>query len=86
MSGLAALVAMLFLLEPMWPRARDIFGASVATGAMLAVGAPLRGLAPGVLAMTAQIGAGVVVYGALAYAFDVADIRAIVGARLRRRR
>jgi O-antigen/teichoic acid export membrane protein len=86
-AGLATLVLMLFLLEPMWPRARDILGAAAATAAMLAAGAPLRQFCPGVSTMAAQIAAGVVVYGALAYAFDVVGLRSVivpkVAARLR---
>ncbi len=48
-AGFAALVAMLFLLEPMWPRARDVIGAVIATSAMLLLGAPMRAMAPGVI-------------------------------------
>jgi O-antigen/teichoic acid export membrane protein len=82
MSGLIALVAMLFLLEPMWPRLRDILGATVATGAMLAIGAPMRLWQPGILTMLLQVGAGVAVYGAVVYAFDVAGVRSLVGPRI----
>lgn len=82
MSGLLALVAMLFLLEPMWPRARDIAGALAATGAMLATGLPLRGWPPGALTLLLQIAAGACVYGALAYAFDMMDLRSTLGRRL----
>lgn len=82
MSGLVALVAMLFLLEPMWPRARDILGAAVAAGAMLAVGAPLRHIEPGIFTLLMQVAAGAAVYGALVYAFDVADIRSLIGPRI----
>jgi O-antigen/teichoic acid export membrane protein len=85
-SGLAALVAMLSFLEPMWPRARDILGAAAATLAMLATGAPLRQFSPGVFTMTAQIVAGVVVYGAIAYIFDVAGLRGEIGPKLAARR
>lgn len=83
MSGLVALVAMLFLLDPMWPRARDILGAAAATGAMLATGLGLRGLPPGVTTLALQIGMGAAIYAALAYALDVADLRSIVRARLK---
>jgi O-antigen/teichoic acid export membrane protein len=81
-SGLVALVAMLFMIEPMWPRARDIVGATLATLAMLAAGAPLRGLSPGVLTMLAQIVVGVAVYGAIAYALDVIALRRAIGPRV----
>jgi len=88
MSGLVALVAMLFLLEPMWPRARDVIGAFVATAAMLFIGARIRLLEPCLLTLLLQVATGVAVYGALAYAFDVAGLRKFIApklmARLRR--
>lgn len=82
MSGLVALVLMLFLLEPMWPRARDVLGAAAATLMMLASCAPLRDVAPGVSTMAAQIAAGVWVYGAFAYVFDVAGVRTLIAPKL----
>ncbi len=75
MSGLLLLALMLFRLEPMWPRARDILGALAATGAMCAVGLPLRALAPGAATLALQIVAGVGVYGALAFALDLCGLR-----------
>ncbi|MEK4033363.1 lipopolysaccharide biosynthesis protein [Methylocystis sp. IM3] len=78
MSGLAVLVAMLFVLEPMWPRARDILGALAATGVMLAAGLPLRALPPGASTLALQLVAGAGLYGALAFAFDIAGFRAMV--------
>ncbi len=87
MSGLAALVAMLFALEPMRPRARDIVGALAATGAMIATGLPLRALPPGALTLALQLAAGAGLYGALAFAFDVAGLRGLITqARASRRR
>jgi hypothetical protein len=77
---------MLLLLEPMLPRARDIAGALAATLAMLALGAPLRALPPGAATFALQIGWGVLVYGALAYGFDVAGLRRDIGARIMARR
>ncbi|MCC3245200.1 oligosaccharide flippase family protein [Methylocystis sp. WRRC1] len=84
-SGLAALLAMMFLLEPMWPRARDMFGASIATVAMLAAGAPMRAMTPGVLALFAQVTAGAAVYGAVAYAFDIGEMRSVFAPKIRAR-
>jgi O-antigen/teichoic acid export membrane protein len=81
-AGLAALIAMLVTLEPMWPRARDLLGALVATGALLAAGLPLRNMEPGAAALVAQIGAGVAVYGLAAYAFDVAGLRSVYAPRV----
>jgi O-antigen/teichoic acid export membrane protein len=82
-SGLVALVAMLFLLEPMWPRARDIAGATVATAAMLATGLLLRDLPPGATTLALQITTGASVYGALACAFDVMGLRGLMKRRAR---
>ncbi len=78
MSGLAVLVAMLFLLEPMRPRARDILGALAATGAMVAAGLPLRALPPGAPTLALQLAAGAGLYGALAFAFDIAGLRGVI--------
>jgi O-antigen/teichoic acid export membrane protein len=85
MSGLLALAAMLLLLEPMWPRARDALGVVAATGAMLVLGAPLRNLPPGVGTLVTQIAAGVIVYGAVAFALDIAGLRAALGPKLKLR-
>jgi hypothetical protein len=82
MSGLASLVAMMFLLEPMWPRRRDIAGATAATGAMLLAGSPMRLWEPCILTMLLQVATGVAVYGAIAYAFDVAGARSLVGPKI----
>lgn len=81
MSGLLALVAMLSFLEPMWPRMRDILGASVATGVMLVVSVPLRNLPPGATTLALQVIVGAGVYGALGYAFDVMALRSMVRSR-----
>jgi len=87
-SGLLALILMMFLLEPMWPRARDIYGALAATGAMLAAGAPMRAMTPGLFALMAQIIVGGAVYCMVVYAFDVARLRSVfapkIMARVRR--
>jgi O-antigen/teichoic acid export membrane protein len=85
-GGLLALGSMLLLLEPMLPRARDIAGALAATLAMLALGTPLRALPPGAATFALQIGWGVLVYGALAYGFDVAGLKRDIGARIMARR
>ncbi len=85
MSGLIALVSMLFLLEPMWPRPRDIFGALAASLAMLAAVAPMRGLPPGAFTMVAQIAAGGVVYCAVAYGLDVVGMRSVLVPKVRAR-
>ncbi len=81
-SGLVALILMLFMLKPMWPRLRDILGAIAATGIMVAAGLPLRDAAPGVATLAAQIVAGVAVYGAIAYALDVARLRSVLAPKV----
>lgn len=86
MSGLAALVAMLLLLERMRPRARDIYATLAATSAMMSAGVTLRGLPPGVTTLIMQIGAGASVYGLLAYVLDIAELRSLIAARLAARR
>ena len=82
MSGLVALILMLFLLEPMWPRLRDMIGVTAATAALLIAGAPMRQLSPGVGALLLQIGAGVAIYGGVALAFDVAGLRSLIAPKL----
>ena len=74
-AGLVALTVLLITLKPIWPSPRDILGAIIATAAMLAAGAPIRDLSPGVMALLAQIIVGVVVYGVVAYAIDIAGLR-----------
>lgn len=81
-SGLAALTLMLFALKPMWPRPRDILGALAAAAVMVAAGLPLRDWTPGAGTLAAQILAGAGVYGALAYALDVARLRSVLAPKL----
>jgi O-antigen/teichoic acid export membrane protein len=87
-AGALTLIALLFTLEPMRPRARDIFGALLATAAMIAAGLHLRALAPGAATLLLQIVVGGAVYAALAFAFDVIGLRSVIApkiaARLRR--
>jgi O-antigen/teichoic acid export membrane protein len=82
MSGLVALVALLLLLEPMWPRARDMAGALIGTAAMLATGIWLRGLPPGISTLALQITIGAGVYGGVAYALDVMGLRSMIATGL----
>lgn len=84
-AGLATLIALLVTLEPMWPRARDIVGALVATAAMLAAGLPMRDMAPGVVTLIAQMAVGVTVFGAIAFAFDVAELRSVYAGKVLRK-
>lgn len=81
-SGLVALILMLFMLKPMWPRLRDIIAALAATGVMVAASLPLRDLAPGGATLATQIVAGAAVYGAIAYALDVARLRSVLAPKV----
>jgi O-antigen/teichoic acid export membrane protein len=81
-SGLAALIVMMFALEPMWPRARDRVGALAASALMLGASLPLRSFAPGAITLAGQLVAGVLVYGAAAFAFDVAKSRSVIAPKL----
>jgi hypothetical protein len=76
-AGLVATVGFLFTLEPMWPDRRDMIGVLSATVAMIVAIAPLRGLEPGLVALAAQAGLGILVYGAVIAAFDVAGLRSM---------
>ncbi|QGM44523.1 lipopolysaccharide biosynthesis protein [Methylocystis heyeri] len=78
LAGMLALFLMLFLLEPMWPRARDVLGTLFASALMLAAALPLRALTPGPLAMGAQIAVGAAVYLATAAALDLAGLRTLL--------
>lgn len=77
-AGLGALTLMLFLLEPMWPRARDIFGTLAACAVMALASCPLRGLPPGAATMILQIAVGALAYGAAAWTFNVANLRSVI--------
>jgi O-antigen/teichoic acid export membrane protein len=86
---LAALVATLFFAaraKPIWPRARDVAFAVVATGGMVAVLSPLREMTPGVLTLLLQVSLGVVVYGVLTLIFDTAGLRGQAVVWIKRRR
>ena len=68
------------------PRLVDLAGASLATAAMCGLTYPLRGLEPGVATLLLQAGAGGILYGLLALAFDLAGLRSALRAWLERRR
>ena len=81
-AGLLALVVMMFTLDHMWPKARDMVGTLAASAIMIGAGLPLRALAPGALTLVSQIAAGARVYGACVYAFDVAAVRSVIAPRI----
>lgn len=60
---------------------RDLALTVAATGAMMAAVLPLRDLQPVGLALTASAVLGLIVYGGLAYALDIASLRTLARAR-----
>ncbi|GJD48698.1 hypothetical protein OPKNFCMD_1421 [Methylobacterium crusticola] len=62
---------------------RDLAAATAAAAVMTAALLPLRGLAPW-LALPACVAGGGLIYGALVWRFDIAGLRGVVEARLRR--
>ncbi len=77
-------VALLFAIamRPQWPRARDLFGAAAATGAMALALWPLSARAPGLALLLGQATLGAAVYGALAWIFDIARLRSRIKAMI----
>ena len=63
------------LVQPTWPKARDIFGLFAATGVMILTVWPLRGMEPGLVTLLLEALVGAVAYGATVFAFNVAHIR-----------
>lgn len=80
--ALALLVVMAATTGAVWPPFRTVGLAVTGTLAMVAAVLPLRGMAPGVLALALQAGSGVLVYGAVVLAFDVAGLRGVLLAHL----
>ena len=60
----------------------DLAATVLATAAMTAALLPLRGQPPGVLILVAQVGFGILVYGALVAALDIAGLRSLLVERL----
>lgn len=81
-AALAAMIVLMAKLAPVWPRARDIFGALAAAAAMTAAVLPLRHLPPSLATLASQVGAGVAVYGLVVLIADVAQIRSLLAPRL----
>lgn len=61
--------------KPVWPSGLDILATLVATAAMTVAVLPLRAQTPGPFVLAAEVVVGGLVYGALAYALDVARLR-----------
>lgn len=73
--GFLTTLGFLLILEPMWPRIRDIGSAIAATAVMALAVLPLRAMQPGILTLLMQIGIGVGAYGLIAVLLDVGGIR-----------
>lgn len=71
--------------RPAWPPGRDLAGAAAATAAMAAVIRLLPAGAPSLPALALQVCAGVAVYGAAAWTFDLCGLRREGWPALRRR-
>ncbi len=82
-AALAMLIFIVSLSKPHWPRARDLVLAALGTAAMAAALLPLRQHHPGLITLVEQVVGGVVIYGLFVTFFDVANLRAIIIARLR---
>ena len=80
-AGFAAVAALAVWLAPTRPSFRDLFGVIGACGAMALAVWPLRGLAPGVLALAAQGAVGAAVYGGVIWGLDVCGVRGLVRLR-----
>jgi O-antigen/teichoic acid export membrane protein len=78
-------VALATATRPTWPKALDILSALVATAVMVVVVLPLRSQTPGPFVLVAQAFLGVLLYGAAAYALDVAGVRSRVAALVKSR-
>lgn len=83
--GLLVGLAQAAATRPVWPRGLDILSTLVATAAMVVAVLPLRSRAPGLLVLVAQGGLGILLYGALAYALDIARFRMRIGALVKSR-
>jgi O-antigen/teichoic acid export membrane protein len=64
---------------------RDVLAAALATGAMVAAVGPLSRLDPPLLALGVSAVAGALVYGGLAWCFDIAGLRTLALQALRRK-
>ncbi|MEA2857754.1 MAG: hypothetical protein QOH98_2075, partial [Methylobacteriaceae bacterium] len=81
-ASLVALLAFAARTRPHWPPARDLAAIAISTGAMIFVLLPLRNGAPGVVALAAEVVAGIVVFAGLMLAFDAMGARQLLIARV----
>jgi O-antigen/teichoic acid export membrane protein len=80
-AGLLAAVLLAAWVMPVWPRARDVLGAALATSAMIAAVWPIRGLGPGWTTLLASMAFGGVAFMAAAFILNLADCRALLRRR-----
>ena len=75
LAALAVTIACALRVDPVWPSFRDFALAALGTAMMYLLLSRLRNLAPGVVTLLSQIGAGVLVYGSFVALFDIAGLR-----------
>jgi O-antigen/teichoic acid export membrane protein len=80
--GLATILVLLSLRDPLWPPLKDVVGTTFATLLMLIVLVPLRAMPAGVVSLALQICLGGFVYGAAALACNLCGLQTIVRPRL----
>ena len=84
MAGLGVTILYVLITMPVHPRLRDLGAVLLASGAMAAVLAPLRGLAPSWHTLAGMVVLGAAVYGAVAWFADACGVRRLnVWRRLR---
>jgi O-antigen/teichoic acid export membrane protein len=86
LAGFCTLLALCALARPRAPRLRDIAGATAATAAMCLATLPLRAWDPGLSTLLTQAAAGMLIYGGLALAWNVGDLRSMAWQALAARR
>ena len=77
-AGAVALAISAARLSHRRPAAKDVAAPLIGCAAMAAAVWPLRGMSPGVPALLAQAGLGVIVYGAIIWTTDVAGVREVL--------
>ena len=82
-AAMIALIGFALASEPRWPSLKEMGSIALATAAMVAALWPMRAWAPGALTLATQVITGALVFGALALAFNIADLRAPLIARVR---
>jgi O-antigen/teichoic acid export membrane protein len=84
LGGFIALLIAMAVYAPYGPRWRDIGAVALGSAVMAAAIWPLRAMTPGLIALAAQIVVGGVVYAAIAWALNSANLRNLVRARFKK--